>query len=149
MQLYLMRHGQAAAPSATQEQVLTRDGQSGIEKIARQLNQQGIKVSQLFHSEKIRSRQTAEIMARHIAATTTLQIHAHIKPNDDPQQIINDIQDWHDDTLIVSHLPFIPHLIGLLTADIKASNTMSFAPGTVISLSPKNTAWQIEWILSP
>lgn len=149
MNLYIMRHGQAAAPSADQEQILTKEGQMGIEELAIKLGQQGIKLAHIFHSGKARARQTAEIMATMIGTNIDLKVHADIKPDNDPQQLINDISDWHEDTLVVSHLPFIPHLITLLTADNQGAHSITFQPGTIVCLTPNNSAWNIEWVTMP
>jgi len=149
MKLYLMRHGEATASPQNPEQTLTPQGRSNLEKLAGQLAQKGIRVKQVFHSEKMRARQSAEIMAIQIAPDISLQAHSRIKPNDDPQLILDDIKQWHDDTLIVSHLPFIPGLLGLLLTSPQPSHPITFEPGTVICLSRENTSWQIEWIESP
>ena len=149
MKLYIMRHGQAAATAQLPEQTLTREGQAGIERLARMLGRQGIRVGQVFHSGKMRARQTAEIMAAQIAADVEPGIHPHIKPNSDPQQLVNDIDHWHEDTLVVSHLPFIPALLGLLTADAGGSYAITYEPGTIICLSRQNNGWQLEWVEAP
>ena len=149
MNLYIMRHGQAAPTAQNAEQELTRQGRTGIEKLAAHLDQQGVKVKHVYHSGKARARQTAEIMASELAANVKLQVHDHIKPDDDPQQLLQDIQAWHEDTLVVSHLPFIPSLVSRLTADAMASLAIAYTPGTIICLMPENNAWQIAWVEAP
>lgn len=149
MKLYVMRHGQAAASPQEPEQILTREGHSGVEKQANRLKRQGIQVSQVIHSTKTRARQTAEIMAQHIAAEITVRPHTNIKPNDDPRWLIKDINDWHEDTLVVSHLPFIPALLMELTGDQKAIAAINFQPGTIICLQHNGTTWEIDSATAP
>ena len=150
MKLYLMRHGQAASPLQDPEQGLTAGGRVDIERLAKQLKQQGIQIAQFFHSEKTRARQTAEIMAHCLAPEVELKVHAHIKPNDDPRQIISEINDWQEDTLITSHLPYIPNLLSQLTDDFGSNHAISFDPGTVIFLDKEDdTKWHISWVTSP
>jgi len=149
MKLYLIRHGQAAAIPPDPEQYLTSAGRAGIEKLSCRLGKKGLKVSQIFHSEKARARETAEIMAAQIGPDIRLNIHKHIKPNDDPQWLANDIANWDADTLIVSHLPFIPALLNLLVVDASTSYGISFEPGTVICLTPNAGHWKIEWVEEP
>lgn len=146
MKLYLMRHGQAASPQVDPQQGLTPEGRGAIEQLAQRLAKQGVLFSQVFHSGKTRAQQTAEIMTRLIAPTVSPQQRAGLKPNDDPRLLIPDIESWQHDTLITSHLPFIPNLLSILTADLQS---IVLTPGTLVCLAKENTAWRIEWVESP
>ena len=146
MKLYLMRHGQAADIVTDPEKGLSREGKVAIEHLARKLAEQNITFKQVFHSEKARARQTAEIMTNILAANISPVCKAGLKPNDDPEKQLADINTWTDDTLIASHLPFIPHLLMLLTGNNQAT---SFTPGTIACLTKNGSKWQIEWISHP
>lgn len=145
MKLYLMRHGQAASPQVDPQQGLTPEGRVAIEQLAQRLAMQGVLFSQVFHSEKTRARQTAEIMTRVMAPNVAPQQRTGLKPNDDPQSLLSEIENWHEDTLITSHLPFIPNLLSLLTGDLQS---IALIPGTVVCLVKENAAWRIEWVES-
>ena len=147
MKLYIMRHGQAE--DTGQEQTLTAAGRADIENLASMLGRHGIHVERILHSGKTRARQTAEIMASHISDAVKPEVHPHIKPNDNPQALLGDIHQWNDDTLVVSHLPFLPTLLSLLTPAISGHSAISFEPGTIICLSPADDVWEIEWVESP
>lgn len=146
MKLYLMRHGKAASPQDDPQQGLTEEGRAEIERLAKHLAGNGIRFSQVFHSEKARAQQTAAIMADHLAPGTKPQMKTGLKPNDDPRLLLPEIENWQQDTLVTSHLPFIPLLLGRLTADVYG---MDFVPGSVICLGKKKNKWQVEWIESP
>lgn len=149
MKLYLMRHGQAASKQVDPEQGLTAGGKAEIKKLARQLAGQNVQVAQIYHSEKTRARQTAEIMSRFIAPDVIPKAHAHITPNDDPHTLLPEINEWQIDTLITSHLPFVPNLLTLLIENSSAIQNISFVPGTVVCLLKEDSAWSIEWVASP
>ncbi len=51
-------------------------------------------------------KQTAEIMAKHLAPDIPLKTHAHLKPNDDTQQILSEILEWDQDTLMNKEADF-------------------------------------------
>ena len=146
MKLYLMRHGQAAGIEVDPEQGLSAEGKAAIEQLAHRLAGQNITFKQVFHSEKARARQTAEIMAGVLAPDVIPTCKAGLKPNDDPEKLLADINGWQEDTLIASHLPFIPHLLMLLTGNSQATN---FTPGTIACLAKTGSKWQLEWITSP
>jgi len=110
-----MRHGEALSPQKDPERGLTDNGKFKIEQVATHLKDSDVSFNQIFHSKKKRARETAEIMGR----ITSPKIHPvelmHIAPNDDPHLLISEINDWDKDTLVTSHLPFVPNLMTLLT----------------------------------
>lgn len=140
-----MRHGQAADKSIDPEQGLSEDGKTGIELIAKSLAKKHLHIDQIFHSTKQRARQTAIIVADIISPNVTPQTMDNLKPGDNPENIINTINNWTDDTLIVSHLPFIPSLLNLLT---NQHYSITFTPGTVVCLKRSEPQWQLEWTTS-
>ena len=105
MKLYLMRHGQAASPQVDPQQGLSDEGRADIEQLAQRLAGQGIEFGQVFHSEKARAQQTAEIMVSILAPNVTPQMRSGLKPNDDPRLLLPEIESWQQDTLITSHPP--------------------------------------------
>ena len=146
MKLYLMRHGQAASPQVDPQQGLTGEGSADIAQLAKRLAGQGVQFDQVLHSEKARAQQTAEIMASILAPGVTPRMRSGLKPNDDPQELLPEIEIWHEDSLVTSHLPFVPDLLAELTGQPQG---MGFVPGTIICLTKRKDAWQIEWIESP
>jgi phosphohistidine phosphatase len=141
-----MRHGQAADIETDPEQGLSSEGKAAIEQLAHRLVKQDITFKHAFHSEKARARQTAEIMTSILSPDVTPDCRAGLKPNDDPEILLSDINDWQQNTLIASHLPFIPHLLMLLTGNSQAT---SFSPGTIACLTKTGSKWQLEWITCP
>ena len=146
MKLYLMRHGEAASENIDPQQGLTTGGRAAIERLAQRLATRGIQFAQIFHSEKERARQSAEIMARILVPGIPLQQHPGLKPNDDARQLLPELEGWQQDTLITSHLPFIPNLLALLIGELQS---LAPAPGTVVCLENETRGWQINWVESP
>ena len=146
-----MRHGEAAFKADDPNQGLTQQGKRAIENLAQKLAHpfshqttgQEMNIEQVFHSEKTRARQTAEIMASVLAPDITPLYRENLKPNDNPQELLLDIETWTKDILITSHLPFLPSLLKLLTND---QQSVSFEPGTIVCLSKQGARWQFEWV---
>lgn len=150
MKLYLMRHGQAASAEVDPQQGLTDTGKADIEKLANRLAGQGINFSQVFHSDKARAQQTAEIITGITSPSVQPQMRSGLKPNDDPKALLPDIKSWQQDTLITSHLPFVPGLLVELTGEGSyMQQGMAFVPGTIICLAKDNNNWQLQWVESP
>jgi len=150
MKLYLMRHGEALSPQVDPERGLTDNGKLKIETVATYLQQQGLMFQQVYHSKKKRAQQTAQIMTRLISPEITPAIHQNITPNDDPNLILSEINSWNEDTLITSHLPFIPNLMTLLTGKDAFITPITFETGTIICLQKNNNVnWTLEWSTCP
>ena len=150
MKLYLMRHGEALSPQADPERGLTDNGKFKIESVAKYLQQQGLMFQHVYHSKKKRAQQTAEIMTRIISPNITPVVHQNITPNDDPNLILAEVNSWEEDTLITSHLPFVPNLMTLLTGQDAFLSAITFETGTIICLKKKNNSvWEFEWSTCP
>ena len=59
--LYFAQHGIAVSKNDDPERPLSKDGISQTKAIAKQLRQLGTPISAIFHSDKRRAQQTAEI----------------------------------------------------------------------------------------
>ena len=145
-----MRHGEALSPQKDPERGLTDKGKLNVELVAQHLQSQGVLFSQILHSKKKRARETAEIMGKIIAPHVLLTQHDKITPNDDPHNIFSEINTWEEDTLITSHLPFIPDLMTLLTEKDAYMTAITFETATVICLEKENSyKWKFLWSTAP
>ena len=150
MKLYLMRHGEALSSQQDPERGLSENGKEMITRLAQQLVNENIHFKHIFHSGKKRTRETAEIVAAATSPDITPQKIDDITPNSDPVMVIDEIESWDEDTLLVSHLPFIPNLINMLTSQNILTSSISFEPGTIIALEQNSTGiWKITWSTSP
>lgn len=145
-----MRHGEALSPQKDPERGLTDKGKFNVELVAKYLQNQGVTFSQLLHSKKKRARETAEIMGSRLAPDIALTAHDKITPNDDPNLIFSEINSWDKDTLITSHLPFIPNLMTVLTEKDAYMTAITFETATVICLEKENSyRWSLKWSTAP
>lgn len=150
MKLYLMRHGEALSPQIDPERGLSDNGKEKVKLVADYLKKKDITFSQIFHSKKKRARETAEIMAATISPDAELMLHENITPNDDPQLVFSEINSWDKDTLIASHLPFVPNLMTLLTEKDAYMTAITFETTTIICLEKENNyKWSLKWATAP
>ena len=150
MKLYLMRHGEALSPDIDPEQGLSGNGKDRIEALAKHLQQQNLTFQSVFHSEKKRAMQTAEIMARVLTPNIKPQVMDGIKPNDNPALVVPEMDSWNKDTLVTTHLPFLPNLVTLLTGQDVFLSAITFETGTIICLEKgHNDTWTLKWSSAP
>lgn len=145
-----MRHGEALSPQVDPERGLTDAGKLKIKLVATHLKQAGVTLNRVLYSNKKRAYETANIMTQVISPEIKPECHEHITPNDNPHLIIDEISNWNEDTLIASHLPFVPNLMSLLTGEDAFLSAITFETGTVVCLEKlDNTNWAFSWSTSP
>ena len=145
-----MRHGEALSSQTDPERGLTDNGKEKVALVANYLKEQNVSFSHVFHSKKKRARETAEIMGKIIAPSVSLEEHNKITPDDDPHLIFSEINTWTEDTLIASHLPFVPNLMTLLTEKDAYMTAITFETATVVCLEKENSyKWNLIWSTAP
>ena len=102
--LYLMRHGQAASKQDDPAGGLSPLGRADIERLAYALAARGIHFDHVIHSPKTRAAQTALIMRATISPKSTVRMEEHIKPNDNPDILLAELENWREPALVVGHL---------------------------------------------
>jgi phosphohistidine phosphatase SixA len=62
--------------------------------------------------------------------------------------LLSELQNLQQPTLLVSHLPFIPALVSLLTGKPITIEFESIPAGTLIALQRESSGWHITSILT-
>ena len=151
MKLYLVQHGEACSKQDDPERPLTENGKADANRLAVFLRQAGVKVDNVVHSGKLRAEQTAARLVNAIAPGAKIEVHDAISPNDNPITFAIRLKELPGDSLIVSHLPFIPGLIAHLVVGNKNSLITAYTPGTVACLefTPEKNNWSLNWMIRP
>jgi phosphohistidine phosphatase len=145
--IYLAQHGLALDKKIDPERPLSEQGIAQTRTVAEQLQQANINVTRIFHSGKLRARQTAEIFAS-VLAVDVLASTAGFSPNDDVKQTVSRLT--FDDALYIGHLPHLDKLVSLLVSGDEASDVLMFQNSAVVCLE-KDTSkdnYSIRWYLS-
>jgi phosphohistidine phosphatase len=150
MKLYLAQHGLALSKEEDPERPLSEAGREQVECQARRLGAAGVRVQRVWHSGKLRARQTAECLARRMLPRGSIEPVAGLGPNDAVNDFIADADVWQEDTLVVGHLPFLSRLASLLLLHDDARELVAFQPGTVLCLERlDHDRWVLAWMLRP
>lgn len=139
MKIYLVRHGIAASPEEAPGRPLTEEGRANVEKIAREVKKKFPRILRIVHSGKQRTKETAEIMGKHLAPDAALEELSGMGPNDAIEIILEHLSDG---LMIVGHLPYLETLIGYLAPEDEA---ILFGEGTTACLSSSDGSWSVEW----
>jgi len=150
MKLYLVQHGEATDKDIDPDRPLTDKGHDDIRKMSELLKCSNIELEQVIHSGKLRAKETAEYYVKLLSTPSSLIENNNINPKDELSPLIDEIESWNSDTLIVGHLPYLAKLSSMLLANNDATLSVSFKPGTVVCLErDDNNNWSLNWMIRP
>lgn len=148
MDFFLVRHGDARSGSKDPRRQLSPRGLEEVETVARAAAGR-IAVAAIFHSDKLRARQTAEIMARFLSAGNGVREITGLAPDDDPWIAKAELETAEAPLMLVGHLPHLARLASLLLTGQSERQTVDFATATIVCLSRQGGAWSFSWSISP
>ncbi len=157
MYFYLVRHGEAKSELEDPLRPLSAEGKRGVERVSSFLRQLGTRPAEINCSEKLRARETAEIIANRLSISNGVKTIKGLAPNDDVSPVADLLCAEEKSLMLVGHLPFLSRLLSLLVISDLEHPIVSFQSGTIVCVrrddslkfpSPGN-GWIIEWVLSP
>lgn len=149
MDAYLVRHGEAQSEAENPQRPLSEQGREGVERVARAVAKKGLGVNQIFHSDKVRARETAEIFAHHLSPKSGMYEIKGLAPLDDPLIARAELETAQSSLMLVGHLPHLGLLASLLVKGKPDVKTIDFAAAAIVCISKQNGGWKISWGLDP
>ena len=149
-QLYLVQHAKAASKQTDPQRPLTEEGLTDIRKVAAFIQPLKLFVDYLWHSEKRRAVQTAEILAEAVRINKSQTVRDGLGPNDDVTVLRDELASAQQNVMIVGHLPFLSKLTSLLLTGSESANVVAFKQGGIVCLRRcEDNQWQIDWMVTP
>lgn len=149
MRLYLVQHGEAASDEVNPKRPLTDKGRADAAKVAEFLAEHGVCAQAVWHSTKLRARETAGIMAQSLHPEGGTQEREGFAPKDPVRDVGALIEAGGQDLMIVGHLPFLSKLASLLIAGDESSAVVGFRQGGVVCLEREDGNWTVAWMVTP
>lgn len=145
MKIYLIQHGNQNPEEVDPNEGLSDKGKQDVEKVAKFLTNANIKPSKIFHSVKLRAKQTAEIFSNELG--TKAEEMEGLKPMDD---IALWIEKLEDEMMLVGHLPFMQKLSSLLISGNSANPAINFHQGGVVCMiRDEERQWTVDFVVTP
>src|SRR5690349_21136794 len=120
MWLYLVHHGDAVASDVDARRPLSDAGRQAVEQLAEQAAARGVKPIAIWHSGKLRSRQTAEAFWRACNPLAEFTAVRGLQPADIPQMLREALLGETRDVMVVGHMPHLSRVFALLTTGVDA-----------------------------
>src|SRR5437879_4094570 len=148
MRLYLVQHGAAKTEAEDPQRGITEEGRRAVERTADFLAALRLPLDRIEHSEKLRARQTAEILAARLRPAEGTRQIAGIAPNDDVEPMRARLAK--ESKNLIGHLPYLSRLVARLRALPADKQVVRFQMGGVVRLvREENEEWIIRWMVIP
>ncbi len=143
--LCLVHHGHAMGPEVDAMRPLTERGREAVAQVAEAARQQGVRPDVVWHSGKLRARQTAETFWRVCNPLATFAAARGLQPEDPPVWMRDQLASDPRSILIVGHMPHLPKLLHALRGEHPALPAFDFPLHGCVALEAEGTAWKELW----
>ncbi|MDR1990464.1 MAG: hypothetical protein LBQ09_09580 [Acidobacteriaceae bacterium] len=147
--LYLVHHGIALSPDVDPQRPLSHNGRLLVEQLAATAAERGVRPEVVWHSGKLRAKQTAEIFWRVCNPLAELSATRDLQPADPVDWMCDRLRHEPRDILIAGHFPHLPRLLSMLCLDATAPE---FPAHGMVALrsDDEGNSWEEVWrVTSP
>jgi phosphohistidine phosphatase len=160
MNLYILRHAIAVEPGSPayeddSQRPLTSRGSAKMRQIASGLRHMQVKLDLIISSPHVRTRQTAEILAKSYGLKEQLILTPALLPEAPASQIINEINEKYSryqNVILIGHQPCLNTLISMLISG-DPTLTITLKKGGLCRLGIETLRYDrcatLEWLLYP
>lgn len=143
-----MHHGDAVGPDVDPRRPLSERGRQSVERLAAVAAARGALPDIVWHSGKLRARQTAEAFWRACNALATFSATRDLQPDDPPEWMRDRLRGETRNILLAGHYPHLPRLLTLLLQDRTETTNVFPAHGVVaLETSDEGETWRELWRL--
>jgi phosphohistidine phosphatase len=114
MMVYLVHHADALPPSVDAQRPLSGFGRAQADDLAARTATRGVRPDVIWHSGKLRARQTAEAFLRVCNPLAEFSAIRGMQPSDPPAWIRDQVAREARAVMLVGHMPHLPRLFTLL-----------------------------------
>jgi phosphohistidine phosphatase len=144
VRLFLVHHADAVGPEVDSRRPLSLLGETQAARAAAETATRGARPEVVWHSGKLRARQTAQAFWRACNALAEFKASPDLQPDDPPSRIRDRLRGETRDILIAGHFFHLPRLLSLLLGA-----PATFPPHGVVALESDDDGetWQEIWRL--
>jgi phosphohistidine phosphatase len=147
--IFLMRHADAVSDEVDPARPLSQKGREQVARVCSALRgNPAFNPAEIMHSSLVRSRETAELLAKGLKLAAPLVRTDGIEPDDDPAGIAAVLESSGADVAVVGHEPSLGVLASLLVHGPRRPGVYyPFPKAGVLALSRDGRRWRSEWLV--
>jgi phosphohistidine phosphatase len=149
LRVILVHHASALGPKEDPMQPLSGLGRAWADEAALHAARLGAKPGAIWHSGKLRARQTAEAFWRACNPLATMTAQRGLLPSDPPEWIADRLLVEEGELLIAGHMPQLVRLLRLLVTGDANASAADFPAHGVIALERGDSGWREVWRIVP
>jgi phosphohistidine phosphatase len=125
-------------------------GRDAVQRLAAEAASRGVKPAVVWHSGKLRAKETAEAFWRACNPFAEFSATRDLQPDDPPDWMRDRLRGESRDLLIAGHYPHMPRLLTLLTGGAERA-ALHFPLNGVVALvtGDEGETFSEEWRLDP
>ena len=145
MLLLLVHHGDAVGPEVDARRPLSAAGVAGVERLAAHAAAHGVRPQVVWHSGKLRAKQTAEALWRACNALAEVSATRDLQPDDPPQWFRDRLRGETRDIIVAGHFPHLPRLLALLVTGGEAGVDFPVHGMVALVSEDEGDTWRELW----
>jgi len=144
--LVLVHHGDAVGPDVDTQRPLSNAGRGGVDRLAKAVAAKGVKPAVIWHSGKLRAKQTAEAFYRACNPFADFSATKDLQPDDKPEWMRDRLRGETRDILIAGHFYHLPRLRALLAGG--SEDDFPKHGAVALATDDDGETWREVWRLS-
>ena len=147
--ILLVHHGDAVSPAVEPSRPLSARGLADVSRLAAEAAARGVRPDVVWHSGKLRARQTAEAFWKACNPLAAFSAVRGLQPDDPPTWMRDQLSGETRTIVLVGHMPHLPRLLGLLVTGNTHAEDLLFPQNGCVALGAEGDRWQEVWRLEP
>ena len=147
--ILLVHHGDAVSPAVDPSRPLSTRGLADVSRLAAEAAARGVRPDVVWHSGKLRARQTAEAFWRACNPLAAFSAVRGMQPDDPPTWMRDQLSGETRTIVLVGHMPHLPRLLGLLATGDTSAEDVLFPQHGCVALEAEGDRWKEVWRLEP
>ena len=143
--VFLVHHGEAVGPEVDPLRPLSERGRAAVLLVADEAARRAAKPDAIWHSGKLRARQTAELFWKTCNPLASLTAERGLQPADPPGWIRDRLLGETRTIMVVGHMPHLPLLLNLMTGRREDASAPEFPVHGMVALALDGDAWKETW----
>ena len=146
--IVLVHHAEAVGPDVDPMRPLSEAGRTAATRLAAEAAARGVQPDHVWHSGKLRARQTAELFRRACNPLAPFAAVRGLQPEDPPAWICDELTEETRSILLVGHMPHLDRLLRLMLHGDRAGGAAGFPLHGCVALERNAERWKELWRLA-